>query len=95
MTGPTWLRWLPIGRLVHDCNVGRTRVGVRSLAAASGRRPAEAARPAGEASLHRPADTLARLGGDATEILAELHAAPQPTPSVDQPVDNDDQAGAS
>jgi hypothetical protein len=74
------LCWTPVGRLVRDRNLNRTCVEARALAAASGR---------------LLADMLARLAGDATEILAELHAAPQPTPSVDQPVGNDDQAGAS
>ena len=53
---------------------------------------AEAARLGREAGRYRPADTLARLAGDATRALAELPAAPQPTPPVDQAADNDDQA---
>jgi hypothetical protein len=52
---------------------------------------AEAVRLAWEAGRYRPADTLARLAGDATRALAELQAAPQTTP-VDQAADNDDQA---
>jgi hypothetical protein len=55
----------------------------------------EAARLAREADLHRPADTLGRLARDATEALAELQAAPQPTPPVDQRSGNDDQAARS
>ena len=54
-----------------------------------------AARLAREASLHRPADTLERLARDATEALAQLQAAPQPTPPVDQTPGNDDQAARS
>ena len=48
-----------------------------------------------EAGLHRPADTLERLARDATEALAQLQAAPQPTPPVDQTPGNDDQAARS
>jgi hypothetical protein len=55
----------------------------------------EAARLAREAGLHRPADTLERLARDATEALAQLQAAPQPTPPVDQRSGNDDQAAGS
>ena len=55
----------------------------------------EAARLAREAGLHRPADTLARLAGDGTEALAELQAAPQPIPPVDQAAGNHDQGAAS
>jgi hypothetical protein len=55
----------------------------------------EAAPLAREAGLHRPADTLARLAGDGTEALAELQAAPQPTPPVDQATGNHDQGAAS
>ena len=55
----------------------------------------EAARLAREADLHRPADTLERLTRDATEALAELQAAPQPTLPVDQAAGNDDQAATS
>ena len=54
-----------------------------------------AARLAREAGLHRPADTLERLAGDATEALSELQAAPQPTPPVDQAGGVDDQAASS
>ena len=54
----------------------------------------ETARLAWEAGLHRPADTLARLAGDGTEALAELQAAPQPTPPVDQAAGNHDQGAA-
>jgi hypothetical protein len=59
--------------------------------------PDEAARLAREADLHRPAETLRRLGRDATEALAELQAAPQPQPAppVDQRSGNDDQAATS
>jgi hypothetical protein len=55
----------------------------------------EAARLAREADLHEPADTLGRLARDATEALAELQAAPQPTVPVDQRSGNDDQAARS
>ena len=55
----------------------------------------EAARLTREADLHRPADTLERLARDATEALAELQAALQPTPPVDQRSGNDDQAARS
>jgi hypothetical protein len=79
VTGAARLRRPPIGRLVPDRNVGQTRVGVRVLAAASGRLPAE---------------RLARLAGDATEALAELQAVSQPTPPVNVAGD-DDQAAAS
>ena len=53
---------------------------------------AEAVRLGQEAGRYRPADTLVRLAGDATWALAELPAAPQPTPPVDQAADNHDQA---
>ena len=55
----------------------------------------EAARLAREAGLDRPADTLARLAGEATEVLAELQAVPQPTAPVDQAAGNDEQGAAS
>jgi hypothetical protein len=55
----------------------------------------EAARLAREAGVHRPADTLERLARDATAALAELQAAPQPAPPVDQTPGNDGQAAAS
>ena len=56
----------------------------------------EAARLAREADLHRPADTLQRLARDATEALAELQAAPQPAPPVDQRSgNNEDEAARS
>ena len=55
-----------------------------------------AARLAREAGLDRPADTLARLARDATEALAELQAAPQPAPPVDQRSgNNEDEAARS
>jgi hypothetical protein len=54
-----------------------------------------AARLAREAGLGRPADTLERLARDATEVLAELHAAPEPAAPVDQAAGGDDQAASS
>jgi hypothetical protein len=57
--------------------------------------PDEAVRLAREADLHRTADTLQRLARDATEALAELQAAPQPTAPVDQTPGNDEQAATS
>ena len=54
-----------------------------------------AARLAREADLGRPADTLERLARDATEALAELQAAPQPTAPVDQAAGDDEQAASS
>ena len=55
----------------------------------------EAARLAREAGRDRPADTLARLARDATEALAELQAAPQPTAPVEQAAGSDEQRAAS
>jgi hypothetical protein len=55
----------------------------------------EAARLAREADLPRLAETLQRLARDATQALAELQAAPQPTPPVDQAPGNDEQAARS
>ncbi len=55
----------------------------------------EAARLAREAGLHRPADTLARLARDATEVFTELQTVPQPTAPVEQAAGSDDPAGAS
>ena len=49
--------------------------------------PPVAVRLGRETGRYRPADTLARLAGDATRALAELPAAPQPTPPVDQAAD--------
>jgi hypothetical protein len=55
----------------------------------------EAARVAREADLPRLAETLKRLARDATQALADLQAAPQPTPPVDQAPGNDEQAPMS
>ncbi len=55
----------------------------------------EAARLAREARLHRPADTLGRLAGEATGVLAELQAVPEPTPPVDQVAGVEGQGAAS
>ena len=52
----------------------------------------EAARLAREADLPRPADILERLVRDAIGALAELQAAPQSTPPVDQASGGEDQA---
>ena len=54
-----------------------------------------AARLAREAGLDRPADTLARLARDATEALAEIQAARQPTAPVEQAAGGDEQGAAS
>ena len=55
----------------------------------------EAARLAREAGLHPLADTLERLAGDATEALAEIQAARQPTAPVEQAAGGDEQGAAS
>ena len=54
-----------------------------------------AARLARAAGLDRPADTLARLARDATEALAEIQAARQPTAPVEQAAGGDEQGAAS
>ena len=55
----------------------------------------QAARQAREAGLGGLAGTLERLARDAAEALAQLQAAPQPTPPVDQTPGNDEQAARS
>ena len=52
----------------------------------------EAARLAREVGRHRPADMLARLARDATEVLGKLQAAFQSTPPVNVAGDNDQAA---
>jgi uncharacterized membrane protein YccC len=55
----------------------------------------QAARHAREAGSPGQAGTLERLARDAAEALAQLQAAPQPTPPVDQTPGNDEQAARS
>jgi hypothetical protein len=63
VTGPsTRLRWTPVGWLIRDRNVGRTRVGARSLPALAGRLQAEAALHGDRAAGQDPTVGLRRPG---------------------------------